>query len=766
MNTKHLMKKLPSCLLGAILAAGIASTTMVNAVDGNPPGLFELEGNTEGEAAAGDDWEDLYNFGGNDGGSPFAFTGIVNDSDPTIDTVFFQGGSKDVNDVNQWKYTLGSTPDKNDITNAYAAAYNPTADVCLNGAGVAVLCSAPGAVGDPIHEAGDLIVYFGLDRFANDGDAFAGFWFFQGEVGQAGGDFTGNHVAMRDNPDFGDPGQPEFLPGDMFVIVEYPQGANAQPVIKVYQWDPNDADGDKNFDPSEQAKPPKNLSSPLDLVIQETDAKCDGLGGKLACAITNGADILNAPEWEYTPKSGLATTLPQESFFEGGINVTKLLGSTPCFASFLAETRSSSSQTAQLKDFVFGAFPVCGIAVEKDCAAALSDNGEDVDVSFFGTLENSGGASYIAYLKDDQSGSSIDRVCIDVDGDGCENTLNNPGVPDPDVDDLVLQADGSAYFPLDGGVTVRFEGSYSLTGLVPNPLTDTVMALAFSDIEDVPASGEEPNVDLAIVSDTDGAECSYQTDPSLAVVKNCSIAFIDGSSVEVTISGTVENDGDVLLSNMDVSDSDFGALVLKIGDTVVTELGVGETGSFTKTVSVPYADLGAIVTGPVVGVFSVALSHADTVTATGEVLDSEGTAFDDASATGDADCDGSFTYGIEVAKDCDDVILEPNGSGQLVVKVKVTATVTNLGDEDLSGIVLSDDPAVVFESYPTTLEGGQTPAASFTVNGYYYPTSAVDLTDLTPLEFSDTASVEAVGAFSSGDASSSDDADCPLCPTP
>ncbi|MWV10727.1 hypothetical protein F3I62_01360 [Pseudomonas sp. R-28-1W-6] len=758
MNTKHLMKKLPSCLLGAILAAGIASSTTVNAVDGNPPGLFELEGNPEGEAAAGDDWEVLYNFGDNDGGSPFAFTGIVPDiaTADVGDRVFTQGGSKDVSDVDQWKYTTGSTPDKNEITNAYAAAYNMPAD------------TGP-------HKEGDLIVYFGLDRFANDGDAFAGFWFFQGEVGQTEpsaqgtGDFTGNHVAMRLNPDWvqGDPIELKFLPGDMFVIVNYPQGANAEPQIKIYQWDPNDADADKNFDSSEQTKPPKTLSSPLDLVFADAAAKCDGAGDKLACAITNSADLANSPEWDYTPKSGLATTLPQESIFEGGINVTALLGSTPCFASFLAETRSSTSQTAQLKDFVFGAFPVCGIDVEKSCAAELNDNGEDVDVTFFGSLENSGGSSYIAYLKDDQNGSSIDRVCIDVGVEGCQNgTPLNTADDDPNVDDLVLQADGSAYFPLLGGVTVRFEGSYSLTGLVPNPLTDTVMALAFGDVADVPASGEEPNPQEAIVSDSDGAECSYQTDPSLVVDKDCSIAFINGNTVEVTITGTVENTGDVLLSNMDVSDSDFGALVLEVGGVAVTELGVGETGSFTKTVSVPYADLSAIVTGPVDGVSTVALSHSDTVTAAGEVLNSQGTAFDDASNTDGADCDGSFTYGIGVAKDCDDVILEPNEDGQLVVKVKVTATVTNLGEEDLTGIVLSDDPAVVFESYPTTLEGGQTPAASFTVDGYYYPTSAIDLTDLTPLQFSDTASVEAVGAFSSGDPTASDDADCPLCPTP
>ena len=39
----------------------------------------------------------------------------------------------------------------------------------------------------------------------------------------------------------------------------------------------------------------------------------------------------------------------------------------PCFSSFLAETRSSSSITAQLKDFAEGSFQLCRIDVTKNC---------------------------------------------------------------------------------------------------------------------------------------------------------------------------------------------------------------------------------------------------------------------------------------------------------------------------------------------------------------------------------------------------------------
>jgi hypothetical protein len=118
MNTKHLLRKVPSCLLGAIFAAGIASTTLVNAIDGSPPGLFELEGDTVASADPGTDWGALY--GGATPANLITFTGIL--ADPAPQTIYWKGGSKDINDIPDWWQKDGSVPDKDDITNAYAAA--------------------------------------------------------------------------------------------------------------------------------------------------------------------------------------------------------------------------------------------------------------------------------------------------------------------------------------------------------------------------------------------------------------------------------------------------------------------------------------------------------------------------------------------------------------------------------------------------------------------------------------------------------------------
>ena len=144
-------------------------------------GLFELEGeaydNFDGFVIApipGDDWETLCNPdftpGGtcaNDGGSPEVFTGI--EIDPDGESIFSGGGSKDEHDIPDWEHKNGSVSQKSDITHAFAAAYLNTIN------------TGPDADGEE-HENGDLILYFGADRFDNEGNTFLGFWFFLNKI--------------------------------------------------------------------------------------------------------------------------------------------------------------------------------------------------------------------------------------------------------------------------------------------------------------------------------------------------------------------------------------------------------------------------------------------------------------------------------------------------------------------------------------------------------------------------------------------------------
>ncbi|GGK84903.1 prealbumin-like fold domain-containing protein [Amphritea balenae] len=394
MRTFSSFFKLTSFIMGSVFAAALVIMMTVAAVDSL--GVFELDGDAtdlaSGTGSAGDDWSSLYidcpegnvrdNPPGDDcpPGLSSVFTGIINDENPSpVDgtpdsSIFWKGGSKDIHDVPDWWFKAGSTPDKDQITNAYAAAYSLTS-------------------GNGIHQVGDLIVNFGLDRFANNGDAHAGFWFFHQDVGpdpSRPSRFTGMH--QQKNISIGQR-------GDILVLVEYPQGSNANPLIRVYEWDPLD-EGDDNA--------AKNLHQLYDSDTSGQSATCGvGSGGnKLACAITNDGSV-NAP-WSYTPKSGPGGSFPAESFYEGSINFTQLLGMTPCFSSFLAETRASRSEDAKLWDHVGGEFDLCSIDVLKT-GDTLSKVTDPVDYTF--KITNTGAITlYQDFIIDTLLGDLVDPV--------------------------------------------------------------------------------------------------------------------------------------------------------------------------------------------------------------------------------------------------------------------------------------------------------------------------------------------------------------------
>src|SRR5262249_37055252 len=98
------------------------------------PGLFELDKNAiNATAVPGDDWNNVLCPSAGcpsptpmppvpgPGGGSLANTGVI--VDPAGTTIFTTGGSKDDLDIPNWRHTSGSVPDKDEITNAYAANY-------------------------------------------------------------------------------------------------------------------------------------------------------------------------------------------------------------------------------------------------------------------------------------------------------------------------------------------------------------------------------------------------------------------------------------------------------------------------------------------------------------------------------------------------------------------------------------------------------------------------------------------------------------------
>ena len=285
-------------LRSVVVAAVLALAFVPSAQSVHDLSLFELDRNAVDDVAPGNDWGTLFAGGGN----ATRFTGILSDI-ASPGNQFQGGGSKDNNDISEWLWKQGEPLDKDDITNAYAAAYTNAIDTGNN-------------------NVGDLIVYYGLDRFANNGSAQVGFWFFQNAIGLTdtptggGFQFSGVHAV-----------------GDVLVQSNFSQGGVIDS-ISVFEWV---GSGGSN--------------GALDLLFSAQD--CVGPPGTSAddpaCATVNRA-TQTAP-WSYAPKfpdAANPTGFPQGSFFEGGINISRLVPDAGCITSFLAETRTSTPFDARL----------------------------------------------------------------------------------------------------------------------------------------------------------------------------------------------------------------------------------------------------------------------------------------------------------------------------------------------------------------------------------------------------------------------------------
>jgi uncharacterized repeat protein (TIGR01451 family) len=215
-------------------------------------------------------------------------------------------------------YGSGQTKDTVDVPNwsAVNGAISPEKDDILH------------AYAATYVSGGDQLLYFGQDRAPKpNGSTSMGFWFFQDKVAPDGaGGFNGHHID-----------------GDVLITSDMTQGGSVS-VVNIFRWE--------NGGLVEKAS--------------LADAECGSAPeDSLACAIANESGPIEVP-WSYP-----ADEVPQNIFFEGGINLSKLFpGQTlPCFSSFLANTRTSPSETADLKDFAAGTIDTCGtITIHKNAA--------------------------------------------------------------------------------------------------------------------------------------------------------------------------------------------------------------------------------------------------------------------------------------------------------------------------------------------------------------------------------------------------------------
>jgi hypothetical protein len=305
-------------------------------------GAFELDGNaTSADAASpfgpADDWDRVCHQV-----SPTACPSPVTDTtgaaavswvaEPTDTTIFTGGGSKDPQDINQWAYKDGSVPDKDNLRHGFAARYSLTPSATCP-SGTAATCD---------------VLFFGSDRFDNSGDAQQGFWFFQNAIGLGtnsvggGSGFTGVHKN-----------------GDVLVISDFSVGGTTS-TITVYQWNSACTKAGQVLPAPPAGSGNTCGDQNLEQLESSTSAKCSSSlpGSDAFCGLVNTSNI--TMPWSFLDKTGTAGNgALNGEFYEGGINLSTLGLSGECFAALASETRSSTSTTATLKDFVLGGFGHC-----------------------------------------------------------------------------------------------------------------------------------------------------------------------------------------------------------------------------------------------------------------------------------------------------------------------------------------------------------------------------------------------------------------------
>lgn len=361
-----------------LVLAVVASAAIVRAV--HDTGLFELDGNAI--ATTTHDWNqvfaDVVNGTNTSAAKDKAWTSdnLLNNGASLNATIFTGGGSKDPNDVSEWAWKdgAGGLPDKDNLLHAFAARYSVAPSASCPSGGAAT-CD---------------VIFFGSDRFDNSGDAQQGFWFFQNKV-STGFDANGDGVVDTACPQvigggtgFCDPltgAAATHRNGDLLVISDFSNGGGTS-TISVYVW--NTA-----------------VSGNLQLLATSAAANCaSAVANDQFCGIVNPGPGLTASPWQFLDKSGNSNFLNGE-FYEGGINLSALGLSGECFATVASETRSSTSTTAQLKDFVISSFGKCtsGLSTTPSVSTVSIGAGIVTGLTDSATLNITGASTWTGTLK-------------------------------------------------------------------------------------------------------------------------------------------------------------------------------------------------------------------------------------------------------------------------------------------------------------------------------------------------------------------------------
>jgi uncharacterized repeat protein (TIGR01451 family) len=435
------------------------------------PGPFQLDGDaiTQVTTPPTHDWDQVYNDavlnpGQNTSGSVPGAVSFVHDpvNSPT-DNVFTGGSTTDINDTSKWLWKHGPAPQaKDDLADVFAVAYEV-----------------------PVNGVTHTVIDFGADRYANNGSATLGFWFFQNPVkANADGTFSGTHTV-----------------GDVLIVADFSSAAAA---ISAYKW-----------------------------------VGPGGSQGSLQLLTTNNTELFEIANtvstptggWPFQDKGGSPpNTFAPGEFVEGGIDLTAL-GLPNCDASYVAETRASNQLTATLSDFAISGFSTCSgdLAVTKTDGVTSAMPGGSTTYTI--TVSNAG--------PDAANGTALsDPLPAGVTG-GNWNFVSATGggsVSGPSSGSGALAT--TANLPVNATVTFNFTVQIdpSATGTLTNTATVSAPPGLFDpNLANNTATDTDtltPRADLAITK-TDGLTSVVPGTPDTytIVVSNAGPSAVTGASV-------------------------------------------------------------------------------------------------------------------------------------------------------------------------------------------------------------------------------------------
>jgi hypothetical protein len=320
----------------AVAAVSIAGLMLQNAgragaapiPDVNNAGVFELDGDVTHEAPTTPpyDWTDLFTPVNTPVGAvpvspaPAALVDSSFSADTNgTDVAFLTGSSKDGLDTTGWACTTKPVTPKDEIQNAYGAAF-----------------IAPST--SPVGVQGDVLVYLALERGTVTGTSNAGFWLFKQPI--ACDPTTGTFI----NPSTKAPAA--HSDGDILLFASFTSGGTVASVSE-FLW--SSACTTTGQAGCISTSPTGGLTT-----ANATGVDC-AVNTTNLCGAFNGTSSITTP---WAPGS-----VGTNGFLEVGMDLTKLIPpqqlAASCFSTFMADTRSSPSVTADLHDFITGSFSLC-----------------------------------------------------------------------------------------------------------------------------------------------------------------------------------------------------------------------------------------------------------------------------------------------------------------------------------------------------------------------------------------------------------------------